>query len=71
MLSRVIEYAVENDMRELRGEYLAAAKNGTVADLYGRMGFSSLDADGRWWWLELDRNSCQTPRTFVHEYRMQ
>ena len=57
ILRGLLEIAREWGVRRLVGEYVATAKNGVVADLYGRLGFEGL-GDGVWERRPIDEVVC-------------
>jgi FkbH-like protein len=59
MMNALVALARQRGVRELVGEYLATGRNGLVADLYHRLGFTAMPQDtaggATRWSLELDR----------------
>jgi len=53
LVSYLAEQARRRGCKVLAGEYLATPKNGMVAHLYRDLGFTALDAEGRWHELPL------------------
>ena len=51
LVNRMAGLAVELGAHELHGEYIPSERNGQVAELYGRLGFTKQGADGgaAWW----------------------
>lgn len=49
MLADLASRARAMGVAALVGEYVATARNGVVADLYRRLGFTATSDDGRWW----------------------
>jgi FkbH-like protein len=49
IMQRLTELARARGARLIAGEYLPTAKNGVVADLYARLGFSPSTSDGHHW----------------------
>jgi FkbH-like protein len=55
IMNGVIADARERGVKRVVGEYFPTAKNGVVAQLYKRLGFSPIDNQGKRWELPLDR----------------
>lgn len=62
MLAELVRIARATGAIAIEGEYIATARNGVVADLYPRLGFTQADAHGRLWRrdpaLPLDDQTC-------------
>jgi FkbH-like protein len=53
ILRGLLKIARERGARRLVGEYVATVKNGVVADLYGRLGFTAGE-DGKTWYRDVN-----------------
>lgn len=50
MVNQLAAFAAKRGARILNGEYIKSVRNGQVADLYTRLGFTNGDVDGLWVW---------------------
>jgi FkbH-like protein len=55
MMAALMQLARQQGVEALVGEYLPTVRNGVVADLYARLGFSPVGDDGRFWRREAAR----------------
>ena len=53
IMAGLARMAREMGAQSLTGEYTATERNGVVADLYARLGFEPMDAQGRFWRRDL------------------
>jgi FkbH-like protein len=65
IMGELIDHARAWGLREIIGEYLPTPKNGVVAELYARMGFSQVGTDNRWWQLPL--RDVNKPRSYIEK----
>lgn len=61
-LNTIVNFAQENGYKYLKGEYIATAKNGMVAEHYSKLGF---EPDGAYWLLNL--TEYQTKKAFIEK----
>jgi len=61
VLNELVDTAVKNGFKYLKGEYLPTAKNGLVKDHYANLGFTERDG---YWTMAVD--SYQTKNTFIN-----
>jgi FkbH-like protein len=64
ILRELLEIARERGARRLVGEYVATAKNGVVADLYGQLGFVT-GRDGGAWYRDVDASALDGADTHI------
>jgi FkbH-like protein len=67
ILQRLIAMARPRGVKRLIGEYRPTAKNGVVADLYPRYGFTPIGDDGALWERDISTGDVSDLETFIAE----
>jgi FkbH-like protein len=68
IMQRVIEEAKRRGAGRIVAEYTPTERNGVVADLYSRLGFSQEDEDGRWWSRDVSDGEGDSLKTFISAF---